>query len=388
MSLQKQNFILCLIVILAFSLACNRFTSGTSQNQNANNSNSGPLGQSDSEKNAQKRDPNEKLFKGAIYTDKGPSEVVMKLRREGDQLTGSYFYTKVRKDISLKGSVDKQRKFKIEETSEGKVTGVFTGEWKDGANDPLIALEGEWRKPGSEQSSGFAAYEQPNESTSGEIETKSRVEEDKKKKISINAYYPQITNFGGNTEKINRDVYNEVDKQILGFKQQMKEMGDMPPETETGYSLDVNYNTIIATDNLISFDFTVSTYTGGVHPNHYEMTITYDLKDGNKIALSDLFKSKSNYLKKISDYCIAELKKPRGDPGNQIEPDPEWVERGAGPSEDNYGNWNISKKGLVITFDPYIVAPYADGSQVVVVPYNILKDVIREDGPLTPAVVR
>ena len=384
MSHQKQNLILCLIILLAFSLACKRFTSSSNSNQNTNNSNSGSLGQSDSEKEVRKRDPNERLFKGAIYADKGPSELVMKLRREGDQITGSYYYTKVRKDISLKGSIDKAHKFKIEETTEGKVTGVFTGEWKDSSNDPLIALEGEWRKPGSEQNYGFSAYEQPNESTSGEIETKTRIEEDKKKKMSINAYYPQIANFGSNTEKINKDIYNEVDKQVLSFRQQMKEMGDLPPDSEVGYSLDINYNTMVATDDLISFDFIVSIYTGGAHPNHYEMTLNYNLKDGNKLALSDLFKSKSNYLKKISDYCIAELKKPKGDPDNQIEPDPEWVERGAGPNEDNYGNWNISKKGLVITFDPYQVAPYVVGPQVVVVPYSVLKDLVREDGPLMP----
>jgi hypothetical protein len=383
MNCQKQNFILCLITLLAFSLACNRFMSSSSENQNTSNSNSGSLGQGSGEKDAQKRDPNEKVFKGAIYTNKGPSELVMKLRREGDQITGSYYYTKVRKDISLRGSVDKGHKFKIEETSEGKVTGVFTGEWKDSSNDPLIALEGEWRKPGG-QNFGFAAYEQINESTGGQIETKTRIEEDKKKKVSINAYYPQLANFGSNTDKINRDVYNEVDAQVLSFRATMKELGDLPPEVETSYSLDINYNTIIATDDLISFDFIVSTYTGGAHPNHYEMTLTYSLKDGNKFTLSDLFKPQSSYLKKISDYCIAELKKPKGDPDNQIEPDPEWIERGAAPNEDNYGNWNISKKGLVITFDPYQVAPYAAGPQVVVVPYGVLKDVVKENGPLAP----
>jgi hypothetical protein len=58
------------------------------------------------------------------------------------------------------------------------------------------------------------------------------------------------------------------------------------------------------------------------------------------------------------------------------------IATGAGPRADNYRAWSITKKGLWITFDPYVVAAYAAGPQYVLVPYSALKDIIRPDGPI------
>jgi hypothetical protein len=79
----------------------------------------------------------------------------------------------------------------------------------------------------------------------------------------------------------------------------------------------------------------------------------------------------------ISDYTIAALKKKLGP-----DPDTEWIERGAGPDSENYKNWNITQKGLSVTFDPYQVASYAEGEHVIVIPYAALRSVINPDGPL------
>ncbi|MFS8085155.1 MAG: RsiV family protein, partial [Acidobacteriota bacterium] len=48
----------------------------------------------------------------------------------------------------------------------------------------------------------------------------------------------------------------------------------------------------------------------------------------------------------------------------------------------NYKAWVITKKGLWIVFDPYQVASYAAGPQTVLVPYSVLKDIIKPDGPV------
>jgi hypothetical protein len=91
------------------------------------------------------------------------------------------------------------------------------------------------------------------------------------------------------------------------------------------------------------------------------------------VSLADLFTPNSNYLKVISDYAIKELKKL-----DTVSA----VELGAGPKIDNYHSWNITPTGLKITFDPYQVGPYAAGAHEVVVPYSVLKPIIRQDGLL------
>jgi hypothetical protein len=60
----------------------------------------------------------------------------------------------------------------------------------------------------------------------------------------------------------------------------------------------------------------------------------------------------------------------------------ELIDAGAGPRADNYRAWNITRKGLWITFDPYQVAAYAAGPQNILVPYSVLKDIIKPDGPI------
>ena len=51
---------------------------------------------------------------------------------------------------------------------------------------------------------------------------------------------------------------------------------------------------------------------------------------------------------------------------------------------DNYQNWNVTKKGIYITFDPYQVASYAEGPKHVIVPFSALKDMLKPDSPLAP----
>ena len=109
---------------------------------------------------------------------------------------------------------------------------------------------------------------------------------------------------------------------------------------------------------------------GAAHPYHYNMTFNYDLEQGKKLSLDELFRPDSNYLEAVSSYCIFDLsKRDIGFYGG--------FEQGAEPTPENYRNWNITSNGLMITFDEYQVAPYAAGAQTVVVPYEKLKTVIK-----------
>jgi hypothetical protein len=58
------------------------------------------------------------------------------------------------------------------------------------------------------------------------------------------------------------------------------------------------------------------------------------------------------------------------------------AEEGAGPKIDNFHSWNITPVGLKITFDRYQVGPYVAGEHEVVVPYSVLKPIIKPDGLL------
>ena len=201
----------------------------------------------------------------------------------------------------------------------------------------------------------------------------------------ISVQYPQLN--GGsnpNLEKFNQAARAAVTRKVAGFKKDVApEEGENTEETRPadsmGSDLTIAYSVALAQDDLVSVEFSVSSYyQGAAHPNSYADVLNFDLKNGKVLKLSDLFKPGTKYLQTIANYCIADLKKQASDKGLT----PEEIEKGAAAKADNYLGWTITKRGIGISFDPYQVGPYAAGPQSVIVPYSDLKDLINPESPV------
>lgn len=332
-----------------------------------------------------------KYFKGSIGSS---FDLQMKLVRADPQLTGSYFYQRVGTRINLRGTIDPDGKFVLDEFDPaGKQTGTFKGMWTVDAQDGTAQLAGFWSKPGqkeTDKSTAFSVHEEPIAlSGDAEIVARSIKENNKQLNYEIDVQYPQIT--GGanpNFEKFNQVVRALVTKKVAEFKKdvQPKEGDEPPPEGSMGSDIGIGYEVAMARDDLISVQFDVgSYYQGAAHPNTYTETLNYDLKNGKPINLSDLFKPGAKYLQTLAQYCMADLKK-QSKAKDDMLPDDE-IQSGAGPSAKNYRSWKITRKGLGINFDAYQVGPYAAGPQYVLVPYANLKDVISTEGPIAGQVL-
>jgi uncharacterized protein DUF3298 len=330
-----------------------------------------------------------KHFKGSIGSTLG---LQMKLLREGDKLTGNYFYQKVGTKIDVRGSLDKDGNVILEEFDpKGNKTGIFSGLWKAEA-DGLIAIAGNWNKPNSDKKTAFSLHEEPIAfSGAVEIAAKQIKETNKKLKYEIDAEYPQLT---GSTDpnfvKFNQAMRALVLRKVSDFRKEMApQVGDEAsldspdtPSEAMGSDLGIGYSVALAKDDLISIEFSVgSYYQGAAHPNSYTEVVNFDLKNGKPIKLADLFNPGSKFLQAISTYSIQDLKKQSTEKADSMLDD-DWIKRGAGPKVDNYKSWSITQKGLGINFDSYQVGPYAAGSQRVLVPYSALKDIIKPDGPI------
>lgn len=329
-----------------------------------------------------------KYFKGSIGSTLG---LQMKLVREGDKLTGSYYYQKVGTPINIRGSIDKSGSVVLDEfDSGGNQTGTFKGLWNQDANG-LIAIAGNWNKPGSEKKTAFSLHEEPIEFSGGiEIVPRQIKEKNKKLKYEVDVQYPQLNGSGSpNYEKFNQTVRSMITKKVAAFKAEMAPSAEDPPPTETpaesmGSDLSVAYSIALAKDDLISVVFDVGSYSAGAaHPNSYTEVVNFDLRNGKQLKLADLFQPGSKYLQSIAAYCIADLKKQGKQQGGESMLEDDWIQRGAGPDAENYSSWTIGKKGLGIIFDSYQVAAYAAGPQHVFVPYSALKDIIKTDGPIS-----
>ncbi|HTM63119.1 MAG TPA: RsiV family protein [Gammaproteobacteria bacterium] len=227
------------------------------------------------------------------------------------------------------------------------------------------------------------------------------------KKVVIKMVYPRLSS-NDNTEVIRNEIKNNDDDQMPAdneispsssvnsfneqvtqlineeikiFKQKVADARDYQAKLESSKvknRLAIDYNSaIINLDEspIISIRFVMSGYvTGMEHPFRNYRSLNFDIESGRAMELSDLFDPQSNYLDAMGNVVNADLSK-------RIRSDA-MLSSGSHASLENYHNWNINPHGLRITFDAGTVAPYAYGSQSVLIPYSDIKDFINPESPL------
>ena len=381
----KIILILLLLVVVIASAAC-RKQSVPQQTANSN------LAMTQEKPAGGEASVGEKsYFRGTIAAGANNLKIEMALLRDGERVSGSYFYPKVGKNIELNGTIDKEGNIDLREKDDsGKETGVFKGKWK-AAVEPnelgMANIAGKWSRPDGSKETTFELTQQPIDFSAAAARFVPKVikEANKQSRYRIDVVYPQIEG-DARFDKFNKEARAMSTKNVAAFK--TSETGtetdtgtETPAETLTS-TLDSDYEIRLATDDLISIEFSESTYErGAAHPNSNTTVFNYDVRNGKKLALPDLFNAKSNYLKAISDYCIKDLKQQAKKEKDSMLTD-DMIQSGASARADNFKSWTITKQGLWITFDPYQVAAYAAGPQQVLVPYSALKDLIKADGPI------
>ena len=185
----------------------------------------------------------------------------------------------------------------------------------------------------------------------------------------VKAVYPELRLKGDKpADGFSTVAKDAAMKRIAKFKKNMAEFTAEDRKflpKSTNFYAEISYSIEHLDDELVSVKYWQSEYTGGAHPNSWSFTLNYDLKNERVIALSDLFKKNSSFLRVISENSIAQIKKKQ-----VTNYDPDWVKRGAGEEIKNFGSWNITKKGLKFTFDAYQVGSYAEGPYESLVPYE------------------
>ncbi len=232
--------------------------------------------------------------------------------------------------------------------------------------------------PDNPNPSSCASLSQAPLSGEPRLVARQRKTENKALKSTIDVEYPELAGVPDAVAGTFRTAISAfVDGEIAEFESDVKaiaaEGGNVPGRAE--FTLDIGYDTVHIDRSVVSLLFQVWTYTGGAHGLASSRAFNFDIARGRWLTLADLFLPGADFLKRVSDACVAELLKL--DLG-----DDDWVRKGAGPQGENYGSWNITPEGLRITFDAYQVASYADGPQEVVVPFSALKQILRPDGPL------
>lgn len=178
--------------------------------------------------------------------------------------------------------------------------------------------------------------------------------------------YPQIGN-----EAADAAIRDFVQADFADFKGWVARRGAQEPP----YSAQLTYDVARNDDGVVSILFRYGFYTGGAHPNSTQTAFNFLMPDGARVFLPDLIGSDG--VKRVSDMAIGSLDAQLTGPNGMS--DPNWIRTGAGPFADNFEAFEWLPDELVLAFDPYQVAAYAAGPQVVHIPRAQLTDVLRQD---------
>ena len=138
-------------------------------------------------------------------------------------------------------------------------------------------------------------------------------------------------------------------------------------------------------NDIRSFQFDISSFTGGAHPNHAFVSRTYDFAGNKEITLADLFKHDSGYLEFLSQVARGELSQSlyclywSEEVEDSEDFSMEMLRQGTTPELENFKHFRLTERELIIAFESYQVAPYALGSPEIEIHFAGLQEYLNED---------
>lgn len=191
-------------------------------------------------------------------------------------------------------------------------------------------------------------------------------------RYDVDVKYPQITGTDAlQIQQLNRRIKALATEQyewivhpskqdLLYYRQQ---------HSEAFNELSIDYEVTLATDSILSIYFDGYSYGIGAGTSvQYGFTVNYDLVSGKELKLSDLFQSRSNYLKFVSRYCTEQL---------ATREQGKWLfERGLTPVASNFKSWNVTRSGIRINFDECQIFGCSEGGQFVEIPFANLRSTL------------
>ncbi|MEW6696820.1 MAG: DUF3298 and DUF4163 domain-containing protein [Bacillota bacterium] len=177
----------------------------------------------------------------------------------------------------------------------------------------------------------------------------------------VDVVYPQVA--GLSDKEVQSRINQMIEEQITDL---LSEVDCADGWTATGrYSVEVNQN------GILSIRLEVYTYKEQqAHGMTVVKSLTVDLASGKVYELRDLFKRNSHYILRLSNIIkeqIQERDLPLINEFNRISDNEEFY---------------LTENALVIYFQLYEYTPYYVGIPEFVIPYDRIRNLIREDGPI------
>jgi len=302
--------------------------------------------------------PPTQIYRGQL----GGQHIQMELTRNGDVTIGRYFYDQFQKDLRLEGRPNKDQRLELREMdATGRHTGTFVCKRADELEGFHMDLECDWSKPdGSGQLIAWLT-EQAVDLPKGlaikprQVYQRGRI---------VNLSYPELISDGRPTRIFNARVSRLARESLADF---------LPDPGNKDVSLTVNYNVLLATDEIISIELSEDFYAGGAHPSEDWRIFNYDVRNDREFRLNDLVKDERTFKAAIWNYAAPAINKlaVQLEQADAREENRQPENRGDVVSVDEPAEilaWGFTPKGVVVYFDfahvmwvfSKVVVPYAE----------------------------
>ena len=180
-------------------------------------------------------------------------------------------------------------------------------------------------------------------------------------------------------ENVKRDSHALYDAYIQKMGSLQQDVGAEEELNER--TLHYNLQPVYCSPNLISLYGSEYQYAGGAHGSVHFITRTFWQNDeiARELSLDDLFLSA--YREQLFRYCENYFKSNQW--GYYSYDDYSWV--GFGP--EHLDAFLLTKKGLLLLFQNYVVSGFDDFPTTLLIPYPLLASIANPDGPL-PALMK
>jgi hypothetical protein len=327
-------------------------------------------------------------------------------------LKGFYYYTNKKKPIffTYDSKIDDKGNILIKGNTNnydslyrpitpGKYTGKFINEKE---------ITGKWESSNGKKILPFKLIEvYPEGSVQIEMKYLSKEFADTsiKPPTSISFLYPQIILIKnkGIQDKINKSIMNalleynneeneivryrnleeRIDSFMTDFKAARDSMKSLYADYNIGWESDYEITISVNENGILSLQCLTYAFLGGAHGSTFIDYLNFDLATGNEIKINDLFKDdyKTN-LNRLGEKIFR--KKFDVAPGKNLEDAGFWFKNNKFALNDNFG---FTVAGILFQFNQYEIAPYVFGAPDVVIPYNKLKDIIKDGSILSKFLV-
>ncbi|MBQ9436787.1 MAG: DUF3298 domain-containing protein [Lachnospiraceae bacterium] len=159
-------------------------------------------------------------------------------------------------------------------------------------------------------------------------------------------------------------------------RDQLHEMREYDPNREYVLSYEENCSANIhrVDSRVFSFSFSMYSYMGGVHGMYGNSGRTYEAQTGKSLALADVITDLEAFGERLYDKVSVEYP----DVVDYLE-DPTTIrEQIIEELKNAPDTWELEPDGIVYFFNPYDIAAYASGEQIIKVSYKEAPDIFSE----------